>query len=506
MKRLLLLFVVLSTGLSIQAQQRYLDPIFTDVNVTTNVVYGVNANVLTLQPLGEATPQPLLMDVYTPDGDTETERPLLLLFHSGNFLPHPVNGSVLGLRTDSAIVEVANRFSKMGYVVASVDYRLGWNPIATTQTERVLTLINAAYRTVQDARTCVKYFRRSVAESANPYGIDPNKVVIWGHGAGGYIAMNTAVLDNYQKIPATPGGKFIITIGGNPVPMVIEGVNGDINCDSVGIVPLGFPGFPAGDTLNYPNHVGYSGDVQMAVNLGGATADSSFVTPGLPPMISFHCPQDSFAPYDIGLVLVPGFNLPVVEVAGSYRVQLLANRYGLNADFDGKSYPGDFSAVANARNDGYDGLFPLPNQWNESSPWSWWSTNNPNHNPNAIFQPDGARARTYLDTIIAYSAPRMCEVLGLGCSFIGLDNKPVIENDEVIVSPNPATNGLEIYSTDGSTINRIEVYDIQGRLVLAQEVTDRSRHYVTRGNLGPGQYILKTTLNESVATHAVIFQ
>ena len=52
----------------------------------------------------------------------------------------------------------------MGYVVASIDYRLGWNPLAATQSERTNQLINAAYRGVQDARTAVRYFRMNAAE------------------------------------------------------------------------------------------------------------------------------------------------------------------------------------------------------------------------------------------------------------------------------------------------------------------------------------------------------
>ena len=43
----------------------------------------------------------------------------------------------------------------MGYVVASIDYRTGWNPLAATQSERTYQLINAAYRGVQDARTAL---------------------------------------------------------------------------------------------------------------------------------------------------------------------------------------------------------------------------------------------------------------------------------------------------------------------------------------------------------------
>ena len=60
---------------------------------------------------------------------------------------------------------MATRLAKMGYVAAVASYRLGWNPVATTQTERVYTLINAAYRGVQDSRAAVRYFRKGVASA-----------------------------------------------------------------------------------------------------------------------------------------------------------------------------------------------------------------------------------------------------------------------------------------------------------------------------------------------------
>jgi carboxylesterase type B len=88
----------------------------------------------------------------------------------------------------------------MGYVVASCDYRLGWNPVATTQEERVNTLINAAYRGVQDCRTAVRFFRKSQAENGNPFGIDPWRIGVWGQGTGGYIAFAAATINAYAAI------------------------------------------------------------------------------------------------------------------------------------------------------------------------------------------------------------------------------------------------------------------------------------------------------------------
>ena len=44
-------------------------------------------------------------------------------------------------------------FARMGYVVASIDYRVGWN-LAATQSDRTNQLINAAYREFGCKNSC----------------------------------------------------------------------------------------------------------------------------------------------------------------------------------------------------------------------------------------------------------------------------------------------------------------------------------------------------------------
>jgi len=148
--------IALGLSLGAQAQDRYLDEVFTDVAVTQNVVYGQNKTVITGAPMD----QPLIMDVYEPTGDTATARPLFLYIHTGNFLPKIINQTLVGSLRDSASVEICTRMAKLGYVVASIDYRTGWNPLASTQTQRTKLLLQAVYRAVQDGRTAVRYFRK----------------------------------------------------------------------------------------------------------------------------------------------------------------------------------------------------------------------------------------------------------------------------------------------------------------------------------------------------------
>lgn len=503
---MLMVFLV-SIG-SLWAQQRYLDQVFTDVSVTTDVVYGVNATVIALSQVGEAIPQPLVMDIYEPLGDTVQERPLVIYFHTGNFLPHPENGSTGGTRSDSSCVEIATRLAKMGYVCAVATYRQGWNPIAQDQETRVFTLINAAYRGVQDCRTAVKFFKRNYVEINNSFGIDPEKIVAWGQGTGGYVSLNAASLDEYIEIQETPGGKFLTEVGGTLVPMVLEQVNGDLNCDSVGIAFPGYPGFPAGDTLNYPNHVGYEGDFQLAVNMGGALGDTSWMDAGQPPIISYHVPTDPFAPYKAGLVIVPGFNLPVVEVFGSYIIQKFSDSLGNNDAFAGQDFDGDYSEVANSRNNGMTGLFPLIGTGgpNDSAPWEWWNPDsNVNHGNGIQTNPDmsAEKARSYIDTIMAFYAPRACEVLGLECALTNVKN--VLAEEYLTVSPVPSLGDMVVESKNNELIQTIHIYDMQGRLLMSEEGVRSSRHKLNRNGLPGGQYILRVFFKDAVASQFIQF-
>ena len=53
-------------------------------------------------------------------------------------------------------------------------YRQGWNPSSTDQNVRTSTLIQAAYRSIQDARSLIRFMRQDEA-NGDTYGIDGSK-------------------------------------------------------------------------------------------------------------------------------------------------------------------------------------------------------------------------------------------------------------------------------------------------------------------------------------------
>ncbi len=525
---LALLLSLICTGL-LNAQTRYLGPVFTNVSVTGGVTYGVNATVLYYSAFGQAVPELLKMDVYQPTTDSETKRPLVIYLHTGNFLPffNPAppnqpgfNGSCGGTRKDSAAVEICTRLAKMGYVAASADYRLGWNPLAATDVNRRYGIINAAYRGIQDARTAIRYFKVNAAQ----WGIDTSRIVVFGQGTGGYISLAAATLDDYNKIPLAANGKFFwdhdMNANTAPIPMVIPQVNGNIYGTSVGQVPNAVA--PNGlDTLNYLNYVGVSSEFQLAVNLGGALADSSWIDPGQPALISFHVPNDNFAPYGQGIVNVPGTNLQVVEVQGSYLAQKLHQQYGNNDAFLNKPI---FDLAANqdlafARSPAgfktpYEGLYPFvmpadpanPNLPTTTAPWEWTS-----YVPTMAGSTCNnikANAIPYIDTIMRFYAPRACFALGLqACiSQIVGANEPQADNIALTAAPNPATSEIVIGADADHTILNVQVYDRDGRLMRTEKNVNAASYTLRRDGLPVGLYLVKATFQEGFVTKLVVFE
>src|SRR5690625_7320084 len=85
----------------------------------------------------------LKFDFFEPKEDSLELRPLVLLCHTGSFLPHPLNESVNGSKDDDyATIDIARRLAKMGYVEDNMDYRLEWNVLADSQGERTTNLIH----------------------------------------------------------------------------------------------------------------------------------------------------------------------------------------------------------------------------------------------------------------------------------------------------------------------------------------------------------------------------
>ena len=448
MKKVLQSFLAISilfVGLDANSQSRFIDDVFPSVTVTSDVTYATNISVLPLlfaQPPG---PAPLLCDIYEPDGDYSTNRPVVILLHTGSFLPAVANGQPTGSKTDSSIVEQCTRWAKKGYVAVAMDNRLGWNPTSTDQDTRTSTLLQAAYRGIQDAKAMVRYLRDTEA-NGNPYGIDESKIVLGGQGTGGYVSLAYSALDDPAVELMLP--KFINFNTTPPSPYVFPTFFGNPDGTDSTILPAAVSPTGQDELWNIPNNPTYSSDINMAFNLGGCLADISWLSAGDVPAVSFHCAMDPYGPIDTGDVIVPTTGDFVVEVMGSRTVQHYQNQYLNNDAFASAGISDVWTTAANNYNNGLEGLFvfqtpapnPVPNAfgapWEEwGSPWDWWdnalyeataqAVNGPA--PPGYFAADAitdnpdmspTKGRAYIDTIQGYLNPRMVVTLNLvvGCS------------------------------------------------------------------------------------------
>lgn len=517
------LFILLLSPSLTQAQ-RYLTPQFDGVDVVSTA-YGFNYTVLLVPSVGRTVRQPLATDIYLPKGDTETKRPLIIYFPTGNFLPFPQNTSPSGTIKDSTCVDIATKLAKLGYVVAVADYRKGWNPVAQTQEARIGTLINAAYRGVQDARTAIRFFK----EKAEDFGIDTTKIALWGQGTGGYITLATATLDKYSEVLTTtnPAAKFI---GGNGLPFVIERVplptggffyiNADIEGKILGRVPPNPDGTPnpgpppTGDTLNFPNWVNHSSDFKLAINMGGSLGDISWLDENSVDIISIQAPYDPFAPYEDAVLFVPipGGQLPVVQVQGSKLVQEKLKSLGKDAKYN--NIKAEFDPIGQAikqRQGGLTNLFPvigtpayIPN---DSSPWDFWAPTNPNNTNGLAGNPDMSpeKARRYIDSIITFVAPRACIGLELPCQNI-VSTEELSEKDvELEIYPNPAHGNMYFRTKDAAPMKSIEVIDFTGRSLFISNDLNSSEYELRSQNFVPGMYFVKISFENGNLLKKVLF-
>lgn len=177
--------------------KRYQKEIFTNINVTENIVYGRALGYWTEKPYND---EPYLevvangvmnlfkdpdsldlkLDLYQPLNDTLKKRPLIMLIHGGAFY--------IGSKQCPTTKLLATELAKSGYVVASIDYRMGFK-IKSNDVER------AGYMAVQDAHSALRF----LSHFADEYRIDPTQVYVAGTSAGGVASMNLAFLDNDER-------------------------------------------------------------------------------------------------------------------------------------------------------------------------------------------------------------------------------------------------------------------------------------------------------------------
>lgn len=220
MQRIFTLFFFLILTVSAFSQTRYKDELF-DITKHADIQYGSNydnKNQLTN----------LLMDVYEPQDDTASMRPIIFFVHGGSF--------VGGDRNDQDINKTAEFFTRKGYVTANIEYRVEQTTLISPYLDfgDAYNWFRAIARATQDIKAAIRYVKKDVATNGNYYKVDTNKIFIYGSSAGAIATLHTVFLDDtlemntffkvaYRDVGGLDGNS------GNP-GYTIKGVKAIISC------------------------------------------------------------------------------------------------------------------------------------------------------------------------------------------------------------------------------------------------------------------------------------
>lgn len=276
MKKLILfsLLLIVVSPLFSQCNGRYDSEIFSSVTKTT-----VNYS-------DQFSDNEHKADIYTPDGDTETNRPLIIYMHGGSFYA--------GDKADTDCVDFCESFAKRGYVCVSINYRL----VPVTQILAFLSSAAEQYEEVlkatMDAKAAVRFFRKDAA-NGNTYGIDESTIFIGGYSAGGVTAIHLAYLDSISDLPTSPVNvqNMITNMGG---------IEGDAGND------------------------GYSSQVSGVISFAGGIHDLNWIDATDEPIVSVQGDLDDVVNFNCG----PALNNPaVLDLCGLNAIHPIADSLGV---------------------------------------------------------------------------------------------------------------------------------------------------------------------------------
>lgn len=226
-------------------------------SLATDIAYGKGK----VTKDGSVVERDLLMDVYTPVGRNENEKfPAVILVHGGAFHrgglrlpPYREDGAV-----HSAMQDWARLLTPLGYVCFVIEYRLtpelpmpdmkidaeGLQPLNEAVTPSGLARTNFARKSIGLSE--VSYDDRyilfngviaaaedlnkavvKVQESADEYGVDPDRIAMGGHSAGATTVLNAAygikspVKAAFPLSPAVTGFDFKKTINSPDLPALL---------------------------------------------------------------------------------------------------------------------------------------------------------------------------------------------------------------------------------------------------------------------------------------------
>lgn len=488
MNKKLLLGLLLLSSIVFSQDYRYTNTLFTNATKTADIVYG-NAPFKTNWAVStdewDTDNRDLVMDVYTPEGDTETKRPAIVFAHAGGFLN--------GHRNHEDMVKYCEDLAKKGYVTVTIDYRKGFNVLLDVH----LRGTRAVYRAIQDGRSAVRYMRANAAT----YGVDPDKVYFAGSSAGAFIALHAIYMGDHEK-PVDAGA-------------VNYGLFNLFSTPDLGPLDVG-------------DNTMFNGTPEAVISLWGAVQTPDLVeATDTKPIFMAHGKSDGTVPYDSG----HPFGYPLMpEVFGSKQVNDKLDGHGFtNKEIyfvDGEDHEfygtgnGDWDGAPNAY---WDIIFDKSVNflWQQHKPtvdftdtptdltveftdtstgalsWLWDfgdGNTSTDQNPTHTYATDGTYdVKLYIENDI-----KSWDEVTKSLTYQVLSVADV-DDLNFNVYPNPTNNLLNF--TSKIPLDRIAIYSVHGKELLN---TTTELEQVNISEFASGMYIVKAYSNNSVAVKKIM--
>lgn len=403
-----------------------------------NVVYGTATNYL-------GAVDTLKLDIYKPSGNKDKLRPLLILNHGGAWIG--------GDKNDASIVQLAYEFTARGYVVASVNYRLGTHkanwaaspvPANVNVGFHVAYIADSAevyrglYRAVQDIKGAIRFMKgRHDLDSTCT-----NSVFIGGESAGGFNSLAVAYLNLDSEKPAACG-----SINDVPTPQ-----SSLLDCyprNKVTSAQLKRPDL--GGVEGSLNQNGYNSSVVGVINCFGGLFSEALSNQWISgneniDVYQFHQSCDGIVPCQTAICLSPlSINCNLGYTPFHTRYPLIMGSCALKNHFASGS-----GLVKNVKTEIFkcdDIVIPLTDCIRFAQNGSYHYLANP---PQRV------------DTISKFLSPKVIEARN-ACLKAGVSSG--LKFQSIQITPNPNHGSFKITGLQSSDFENIKIFDALGREV-----------------------------------------
>lgn len=233
---------------------------------------------------GEADGKPLLLDVFAPQRQPTAPRPAVIWIHGF--------GWFAGTRRDNLEVSMCTFLAAHGFFTASIEYRLSDEATFPAQ--------------VHDVKAAIRWLR---ANAAN-YGVDPERIGIWGGSAGGHLAALAGLTGDLQDMEGQSGS---------------PGYSSRVQAVAVASAPADFlrPGGAMQNNVDGPVARLFGGTVAEREEAMRQASLLTHISRGGPPILVAHGTRDEVVPFEQGECLYralvqAGCEAQFIPIEGAY--------------------------------------------------------------------------------------------------------------------------------------------------------------------------------------------